>query len=234
MSMIHCVGQHEQTHSTDSLKVLAAQEIKTEHSVTHHQNKTRKKIWPIDWNNLPYSFDDMTLLVGINTSGIYYSNNYRELSYITGYSIGVEDFIPVFERAFFHFGLKYTRRGFEHSDYHVKFKTHNIDVPLFLSYELPALRMNDLRLLIGSQLVFRTGSTTEGAYTSPGDYYRYYPTQFSNFDFGFMFGLSAEFNNFYTTVRSFSGFVKLMPDDTGMNSTFSLEVGYFIFRNLRK
>lgn len=199
--------------------------------------KSKKKSPWINWRYLPFMFDDMTLIVGINRSGLFYTENYRELSHVGGYTIGVEDFIPVFERAFFHFGVKYARRGFEHSRHSIKFKTHNIDMPLFLSYELPAMRMYDLRLLFGTQTTYRTGSTMQGVYpaTSPtGPFYRYMPTSFRHFDFGFTFGLSAEHNDFYFRLRGFSGFVNIMPDDTGMNSSFSLEIGYFILRNLRQ
>jgi hypothetical protein len=204
---------------------------------TNDSVKVRKKSNGIDWNNLPYLFDDMTIVFGLSRSGLYYTENYRELSHIGGWSIGVEDFLPVFDRAFFHFGLKYAQRGFEHERHSIKFITHNIDMPLFLSYELPALRSFDFRLLFGGQFTLRTGSERKGSYISPGfgdSYYFYRPSEFNRYDFGFTFGLSAEHNNIYFRLRGFSGYRKLMPDDTGMNSAFSAEVGYFVFRNLRK
>lgn len=198
------------------------------------KSKKKKEAGKINWNNLPYAFDDITFMVGISNSGLYYSNHYRELSFKPGFIIGAEDFFPVFNKAFLHVGLKYAQLGFEHTPYNVVFTTHNIDIPLFLSYELPELRSLDLRLLIGSRFLFRTGSTTQGTYPNSPDITRLNPTQFSNFDFGFVFGLSAEYKNFYFTARGYTGFIKLIPSDTGMNNSFSLEVGYFIFRNLRK
>lgn len=195
--------------------------------------KSKKKGFRINWYNLPYAFDDLSIMVGFTNSNLYYSNHYRELSFTPGFTIGAEDFFPVFDKAFLHVGLKYTQLGFEHSAYDMVFTTHHIDVPFFLSYELPELREIDFRLLIGSRFLFRTGSTIKGSYPAASDIYRFIPTQFSHFDFGFTFGLSAEYKNFYTSLRGYTGFIKLMPDDTGMNTSYGLELGYFIFRNLR-
>ncbi|HMP98652.1 MAG TPA: outer membrane beta-barrel protein [Cyclobacteriaceae bacterium] len=216
----------------DTLSIIVPDTIKGSVST----EKSRKKI-TIDWHNLPYIFDDMSIIAGVSRSGLHYTANYRELSHIGGWTLGVEDFVPVFERAFLHFGVKYARRGFEHSRHDIKFITHNIDMPLFLSYELPAMRLYDFRLFFGAQTSIRTGSNRQGNYgvPLPGEtFYTYIPSQFNRFDFGFTFGLSAEVKDFYIRMRAFSGYFKLMPDDTGMNSAFSLEVGYFVFRNLRR
>ncbi|MBX2961785.1 MAG: hypothetical protein KF687_04680 [Cyclobacteriaceae bacterium] len=201
---------------------------------TKDKSKVGKQGLQINWNNLPYSFDDIAFMVGVTNSSLYYSNYFRELSFTPGFIIGAEDFFPVFDKAFLHVGLKYAQLGFEHTPYNVVFTTHNIDIPLFLSYELPELRSFDLRLLFGSRFLFRTGSNTKGTYPTSPEIFRFNPTQFSNFDFGFVFGLSAEYKNFYSSARGYTGFIKLIPSDTGMNNSFSLEVGYFIFRNLRK
>jgi hypothetical protein len=232
--------QNTDISKIDSIKIQLSEDIivSSDTLVSNQDSIIQKKSFKINWSNLPYLFDDMSIIVGANRSGLYYTEYYRELGHINGFTVGVEDFIPVFERAFFHFGVKYARRGFSHAKHNIQFRTHNLDLPMFLSYELPAMRMYDLRLLFGGQMSFRTGSTTLGRYTAPNipgeSNYYYIPSSFNNFDFGFTFGLSAEFNDFYFRLRSFNGYWKLMPDDTSMNSSFSLEIGYFIFRKLRK
>jgi hypothetical protein len=232
VSQINAQNLSDTTALKEEIKAITDDSFDVKNK-TAKTSKTEKKGFNINWYDLPYTFDDLSIIIGITNSNLYYSNHYRELSFTPGFSIGAEDFFPVFNKAFLHVGLKYTQLGFEHSAYAVKFTTHNIDIPFFLSYELPELRSFDLRLLIGTRFLFRTGSTTRGNYPPSEDIYRFRPSQFSPFDFGFVFGLSAEYQNFYTSLRGYTGMIKLAPDDTGMNTSYSIDFGYFIFRNLR-
>jgi hypothetical protein len=191
-----------------------------------------------NWNKVPYFVDDLLLTAGVNRSGLYYTRNYLELTHKNGFQMGIENYYPLTEKAFIHYGIQYAQRGFNHKLYDVSFTTHYIDMPLYLAYELPALRSFDWRLFVGTQLSFLTKTSMKGDYSEllngTEDKYLYNGSQFQNYDWGFCFGLSMEYDQFYSRLRIFNGVVKLAPDDQGMNSAFYIEFGYFLFRKMRK
>jgi hypothetical protein len=57
---------------------------------------------------------------------------------------------------------------------------------------------------------------------------------FNRFDGGFTFGFSVEHRSYYARFRSFSGIANTMQGVQGMAHSLHLEIGYFMFRNLRK
>jgi hypothetical protein len=199
---------------------------------SNYQKTVKSKI---NWNNLPYFFDDLLVSAGINRSGLYYSPNYLELSHLTGFQVGIENYYPILDKAFIHYGVIFSMRGFAHTPWNNNFRTTNIDVPIYLAYELPALRHYDLRLLLGIQVTRLLSAKSSTNYpTGIENNYLYDSNRFSKTDFGFTAGLSMEHYNHYFRVRMYNGYVKLMQDDQGMNSGFFFDYGYFIFRGLRK
>jgi hypothetical protein len=227
------LGGHISAQSpNDSASSIRLETNLFQSSDTLYQN-TVKSI--IDWTSLPYFFDDMIITAGINRSSLYYTPNYLQITHSTGFQIGIENYYPVLDKAFLHYGLIFSRRGFNHEAYNVRFSTHNIDLPVYMAYELPAFREYDLRLFFGAQVSTMLGARPKGIYpTDIGPAYRYETNRFTKVDFGFTFGLSIEQKNYYTRFRIFNGYVKLMPDDQGMNASFAMDFGYFLFRGMRK
>lgn len=221
------------TVSQDQIQISALDST----AVNAKDSATAKTKKGFRWNNLPYFMDDIMVIGGINRSGLYYTVNYLELAHKTGFQIGIENYTPLLEKAFLHYGVLYANRGFEHERHSITFTTHNLDIPLFLAYELPANRRFDWRFYVGTQISTRIGASASANYQSPelgDDYFRYFPDRFQRMDWGFSWGSSMEYGDFYWRFRAFSGVVKLTPEDQGMNSSFSLEFGYFPFRRLRK
>jgi hypothetical protein len=199
---------------------------------SNYQNNVKSKI---NWTSLPYFFDDLLLTGGVNRSNIYFSSHYSELSHITGFQTGIENYYPVMDKAFIHYGAIFSARGFEHQSQNIRFRTYNFDFPIYLAYELPALREFDLRLLLGAQFTKRTGAIESSSYAATNEAtFKYRPSQFARFDFGFTTGLSAEYGNHYFRARVFHGYMKMMPNEQGMNAAFFFDYGYFFFRGLRK
>lgn len=184
----------------------------------------------------PYFLDDVMFIVGLNRSGLYYSQHYRDLDYKGGFTIGLEGYSPVFDKATFHYGIIFSQLGFYQKSSDITFDTYHLEFPVFLAYELPAFRQFEWRLIIGSQINYRVGSDQSGPYMvfNPEETFIYNTRGFRRMDWGFAFGLSAEYNNFYIRLRSFSGVVKLVRQDQAMMNSWTMEIGYFIFRGLRQ
>ncbi|MCC5930625.1 MAG: outer membrane beta-barrel protein [Cyclobacteriaceae bacterium] len=184
---------------------------------------------------LPYFLDDVMFIIGINRSGLYYSQHYRDLDYKSGFSLGLEGYSPVFDKATFHYGILFSQLGFYQKSSDITFDTYHLEFPVFLAYELPAFRQFEWRLIVGSQVNTRIGSSQNGSYLifNPEETFIYNTRGFRRMDWGFTFGLSAEYNNFYVRLRSFSGVVKLVRQDQAMMNSWSMEIGYFIFRRFR-
>lgn len=191
-----------------------------------------------EYLNIPFIFDDFSLIAGGNTAGLYWSNNYKDLSYSAGYNLGIQAYFPLNRIAFFNYGVLFSQRNFSYSDANIKYRNHFIDIPLFFSYTLPVLQNYDCRFLLGTQISYRTSSDQIGEYSSlildDPDYFKYDIGQFRKWDYGWTFGVSAEFNHFYLRLRSFVGLNKLMNTEQGSMNSFNIDVGYFIIRSLRK
>lgn len=187
---------------------------------------------------IPFVFDDFSVIGGGNMAGLYWSNNYKDLNYSAGYNVGLQAYFPLNRIAFFNYGVLFSQRNFSHSNENIRYKNHFIDVPLFFSYTLPALQNYDFRFLLGAQVSYRTMSEHAGHYSSlisdNPDHFTYDIDQFRKWDYGWTFGVSSEFNNFYLRLRSFVGLNKLMDTEQGSMNSFHVDVGYFIIRSLRK
>jgi hypothetical protein len=196
----------------------------------------------IPWHNLPFVFDDIMVVGGINQSGLHFSNQYRELSTIGGWQLGAEGYYPIGERLFLVTGAGYAQSGMQHAEHDVRIRFHQINVPVLFAYELPVLRSFEWRLFLGTQFSYTTSADQSGVYPEDGMMFRYNIDDINRMGFGFTFGLSWEHRDFYLRLRGYMGMVKrftnLHPEtqigDTGMMQTFQIEFGYFLFRPLRE
>ena len=186
------------------------------------------------WSNLPYFMDDLKVMIGFNRSGIYWSDQFRDLSYGSGLLFGIEGFIPMGNISFFHYGMHFSTRNFSHLS-QVSFRTNHLDFPIFASFSLPEFRSIDWRFLLGTQLSARVGASQSGVYPiGPQDQFQFDTNDFKNFDGGMFFGLSAEKNDFYFRLRSYVGVNKLDRKDQGGMNAFYIDFGYFLFRRYRQ
>jgi len=204
---------------SDSLKVVYNGTIE----------KTKNK------GNLPYFVDDLMIIGGINRSGLYFSDNFRDLSYGSGFQIGVEGFLPLGNITFFDYGIQYVQRNFSHNQGDILFKNHFLEFPLYVSFSLPEFTKIDWRFFLGTQFTYRLSSSQSGTYDLLlPDTFTFDPERFKRFDGGMTFGLSGEANDIYMRLRSFIGVNNLDRDDQGAMNAFYIEVGYFLFRKYRK
>ncbi|WP_194774484.1 outer membrane beta-barrel protein [Pararhodonellum marinum] len=188
-----------------------------------------------NWNNLPYFMDDLMLIVGLNRGGIHFSNEFKDLSFASGYQIGVEGFLPLGNITFFDYGIHFSNRNFIHNPQDILFESYFLDLPIYVSFSLPELRSIDLRLLLGAQFSSRLGTRQSKPYVlNDPEMFYYIPSQFKNFDFGMTFGLSGEVGDFYGRLRGYVGANNFYSQEQGAYSAFSIEMGYFIFRRYRK
>lgn len=186
------------------------------------------------WSNLPYFMDDLKVVIGFNRSGLYWSDQFRDLSYGSGVLFGLEGFIPMGKISFFHYGMHYSTRNFSHLN-QVTFRTNHLDFPIFASFSLPEFRSIDWRFLLGTQLSARVGASQSGVYpVGPQDQFQFDTNDFKSFDGGMFFGLSAEKNDFYFRLRSYVGVNKLDSKDQGGMNAFYIDFGYFLFRRYRQ
>jgi hypothetical protein len=187
---------------------------------------------------LPSFTDDVMFTAGMNTSGLYYSQVHRELKYHSGFQVGAEGYLPMARIMFLQGGLHIAQRNFMHRpDQRVVFRNVYLDVPVMACFELPELRTFDLRLCIGFQGSLRLhsppGSGNMEIYQQ-SEGITFQSDRFRRMDAGWTFGLSSEYRNVYLRVRSYAGFFNLDTRDQGMMHTIYVDVGYFIFRSLRK
>jgi hypothetical protein len=191
-----------------------------------------------DKSELQFFLEDTYIFGGINSSGIYYSNNFRNLNYTPGFNFGIEHHRPLKGKVFLSTGINYSQRGFLYNPapFELRAQNYYLDFPIQTAFELPVFRNLDFRIFFGASVGIRTHTTTSnnletlsGGYEPP---FLYEPDRFNRFDLGWNFGLSAEYNNFIFRFRSYSGFFKLDPKDIGMLNSFQFEVGYFLFRKI--
>jgi len=186
---------------------------------------------------LPFIVDDIMLIGGINLSGIYYSNHYQNLKYSRGYQIGIDQYMPIDRIMFLSIGLHYSQRNFSHrTDTHIRFKNNYLDLPLYVSFELPELKTIDLRFILGLQGSMRLYSKQKGTYSDNTleNNFTYTPSIFQKVDAGWSFGLSGEYRNIFFRMRSYIGINNLDKSEQGMMHSLNFDIGYFIFRPLRK
>lgn len=228
-------SQNKEDATVDTLTLTTVLNINESNEPEAVTEKTKKKL---RLNNLPYFFDDLLVTGGFNMNGIYYSYYYKELSYLPGYQVGIENFYPILKKGFLHYGIVYAGRGLKHDAHGIIFRTHYLDFPLYVSYELPALQTIDFRVLFGTQFSALLGASQSKnyneLYNGENEFYQYNPQQFRKLDAGFNFGFSAEYKDVFFRVRTFVGLAKLMPNEQGMNNAFMFDVGYFPFRKFRK
>jgi hypothetical protein len=186
----------------------------------------------INWTNLPYFMDDLMFIGGLNRSDLHYSEDFKNIRVANGWNIGVENYYPLIPKAFLHYGLNISRQSFTHFGHSVNIRQLNL--PLIMAYELPVFRNFDFRFLLGGQLsFFRRGEYEFGQTVTPDFNLLFDDRNFQSFDFGMNFGLSMEYNDFYGRLRNYTGTRKLDLTDTGMLSSWHIELGYFPFRKLR-
>jgi hypothetical protein len=191
-------------------------------------------------SKIQFILDDTFLFGGMTSSGVYYSNNFRELSYRNGLVFGVEQYLPLKGKVFLCIGLNVSQRNFSYLKNTPNINVNNLylDVPITSAFELPILKNLDFRLLFGANIGVKMKSNLNGDYdlilNSNPNTFIYDVNDFNKFDFGWTFGLSAEYKDFIFRLRSYSGFIKFDKKDQGMLNSFNFEVGYFLFRTLNK
>lgn len=236
--------------TADSVAVLATDSLEVSETDTAKSFKV-PFLSNVNWGNLPYEFDDVMLVAGLNLSSLNFSNYFRELGTVGGFQIGAEGYYPIGEKIFFHTGLMYARTGFLHRDFDVRINNHQLVVPFLFAYELPVFRSYDWRIFFGGQFSYNVGFSSFGNYPEEGNFFRYQTDEMNRFDMGLNFGLSMERDAYYLRLRGYFGTVKVTngifpgerdPEtnpyggigDTGMMQAFFVEFGYFLFRPLRK
>jgi hypothetical protein len=186
-----------------------------------------------------FFLNDSYILGGFNHSGIYYSNSFKDLSYRPGFQFGIEQYIPMKRNLFLSGGLHFSQRNFRHNtNPAIIFKNNYIDLPFYACFELPILKDVDLRFLLGAQVGVRLGSSQKGNYSetylNDGSGFVYSTDNFHRFDGGWSFGFSMEKKDFIFKLRSYLGFAKLDKSEQGMMHSLNADVGYFIFRQIKR
>ena len=185
--------------------------------------------------DLPYFFDDIMIIGGVNRSGLYMSNEFRSLNYGNGFNIGLEGFTPLGKITFIDYGIHFTQRSFFHDRNSVQFRNNYLDFPLYVSYSLPELTSINWRFFLGTQFTYLLSSNQIGNYLNDSQVnFQFDPNRFKRFDFGLNFGLSAEVKYYFFRVRSYIGANNLDSSDQGSMNSFYMEFGYFLFRKYRK
>jgi hypothetical protein len=182
--------------------------------------------------------EDIYFLAGTNTGGLRSSNNFRYLRYGYGFTLAVEKYYPIGKQVFFYTGINYSKRSFyyEPAEGKLKLCSSFVEIPLLFSYEMPALRRYDFRFLLGSMTSFRLKSQIKGDYEGilnrNPEVFQYRVSDFQKLDFGWVFGCSFEYRNFFLRFRNFTGLVKIDRKEQGMYHSLHLDFGIFPFRNI--
>jgi len=209
---------------------IKVEQIKFENNQSSKIDSSKKAKKKVSINNLPYFMDDLMLIGGLNQSTLAYSKEHRDISYRGGFQIGFENYTPITEKGFMHFGLMYAQRGFRLRENN--FFSHRLEAPLIFAYELPEFRNFDFRFLLGTQISVQVASSETGEFLEDFDY-RYRSNDFNKFDFGFTAGISGEYRDYYLRMRTYFGANSLIKNDSATIAFFQFEFGYFLFRKLR-
>ncbi|GHB27284.1 hypothetical protein GCM10008106_05020 [Mongoliitalea lutea] len=216
------------------LILLSSQSGFSQSETEDEKDSEKEKKESTKWGNLPYFMDDIKLVAGLNRGGVFWSDEFRNLSYGSGYQLGLEGFLPMGKISFFHYGMHYSARTFNHLN-QVDFRTNHLDFPIFASFGLPEFTSIDFRFLLGTQLSARIGGRQIGTYSSLGnDQFLFDVNEFKSLDGGMFFGLSGEQKDFYFRVRSYIGVNNLDRRDLGSLNAFYIDFGYFLFRRYRQ
>jgi hypothetical protein len=194
------------------------------------------------WHNfkqsLGYAKEDINFGLGVNTSGIYMSKYRRDTEMGAGGQIFSGIYLPYSDNMFFHAQLGLAYQQFQHNALNSKINIDMffLELPLFISAQLPISNTVETRFLVGWQSNLLIGSNQRGSYTenwsSEGSGIQYNPNNLMRADFGFYFGFGIEYQRWLFRVSGFTGIKKLVEIDTGMINTFKLEIGFFPFRKL--
>jgi hypothetical protein len=206
-------------------------------SYTEENGKSKTK----DFSILEYLINDTYVTGGINRGGVFWSNEFRNLEYENGLQLGIEGYTPIAKKAFLNIGFSYAQRNFSHSPITnntketITFRNHFIEMPIFLSHELPEFKQIDFRFILGIQFAYRFAGSQKKSYSSEtmSNSFFYKQENFKRFDGGLNFGLSGEYQDIYFRLRSFVGHNSIYGADTGMLNAFYIDFGFFLFRNLK-
>lgn len=191
-------------------------------------------------SKLSFILDDLYLFGGVTYSGLYFSNHFRNIGYLPGFVAGAEQLIPIKAKIFLSTGINVSQRNFMFRplEGRISFQNLYLDIPMAASFEMPIFKKVDLRLMLGINTAFLMHSKIRGDYDAieiaNPDIFRYQTSDFHTVDFGWTFGASIEYKSFFFRVRSYMGFIKFDTKDQGMQNSFNLEAGYFLFRNIKK
>jgi len=196
------------------------------------QNTDTLTFTELDRTPLSFLLDDTYIIGGLNYGGLYYSNHFRQLHYMPGFNLGIEQIIPLTGRMMLSTGFHYAQRSFEHSSHSGRtvFMNHFIDLPGAAAFALPIGLGLNFRLILGANLSIRLASSQLGNYTGDDPEFRYDVNRFQPFDMGWFFGFSAEYKRLLARFRCYSGFARIDRGDQGMFNTVSIELGYYVFR----
>ncbi|MDP3929245.1 MAG: outer membrane beta-barrel protein [Bacteroidota bacterium] len=188
-------------------------------------------------NKVSFFLYDTYVNVGVNTAGIYYSNHFRKLNQRGGYILGIEQYLPLKDKIFLSTGFNLNQRNFLVKEQIKELEINNLylDLPISAAFELPAMRNLDLRIYLGTTLSMRLKSslTDDFDQANPLNEFRYKLQDLHQGDIGWHFGFSAEYKDVLFRLRSYSGFIKYDKKDQGMLHSLNIEIGYFLFRNLK-
>jgi hypothetical protein len=203
--------------------------------ISYSQESDTLRFREMERSSLSFWLDDTYLIGGVNYGGVYYSKQFRNLHYMPGFNLGIEQYIPLTGKMLLSTGLLYSQRNFLHepAGERVALMNHFLDIPLSGSFVLPVLRDFDFRIIFGANLGFRLASNRVGSYSEDYDGFEYKVSNFQAMDFGWVFGFSAEYRNVMLRFRCLSGFARIDGTDQGMLNTLNLELGYYLFRRKR-
>lgn len=194
--------------------------------------------WQKAKQSLRYAKEDVNLGFGINSSGIYTSKYRRELSMGTGFQAFAGAYLPYADNMFVHAQLGVSYQQFQHQAgaNKLNFDLLFIELPIFISAQLPMSDKLETRFLLGWQSNLLVHASQRGQYP---DYWNdddsrltYNTADFMRVDFGLYFGFAAEYKRWMFRASSHVGINSLINTDTGMLNTYKFEIGYFLFRKL--
>lgn len=194
--------------------------------------------WQSLKQSLNYAKEDISFGVGVNTSGIYMSRYRKETNAGAGLQVFSGIYLPYSDNMFFHAQLGLAYQQFQHRalDNTVNIDLFFLELPLFISAQLPVSNAFETRFLLGWQSNLLLGSNQRGAYpenwSDHGTGITYSHNNLMRADFGFYFGFGVEYQRWMFKASGFAGIKKIVEPDTGMINTFKLEIGFFPFRKL--
>ncbi|MCC5922080.1 MAG: hypothetical protein LAT68_15385 [Cyclobacteriaceae bacterium] len=185
--------------------------------------------------------NNLALRAGYTSSHIFVSDNRRNLSHFQGFIAGFETYFSANDKVDIVFGSNYRQGGFNHDLYDVRFRTHNVEIPIIASYKLPEFQ-EMFSLYLGYTTAFalsksQIGDYPEEPFERPDPYIygrqddiQYSLEEHSIFDFGWTWGVKFESGRYYADFRGIHSHIALFNKRSEMYTSLSLTVGYFPFR----